>query len=207
MLAFWGEEVGLPFEELLKVGGGTHQLRHGLNGAVLKLNHVRDPLPDSGATGYSELLIAKDGVAAPKTLVDPDGNRVTLVPSGYEGITSAGMRMRVRSAAAFRRFYGETLGLEALAADRFRWGSTLFLLEEDATHRRCQAMAGIGFRYITVQVWDVDAEHARVVEGGGAEGRSPVTLGSTARISFVTDPDGNWIEISQRASLTGPLPN
>jgi hypothetical protein len=30
-------------------------------------------------------------------------------------------------------------------------------------------------------------------------------LGSTARISFVRDPDGNWIEISQRASLTGTL--
>jgi hypothetical protein len=34
---------------------------------------------------------------------------------------------------------------------------------------------------------------------------SPFTLGSTARISFVADPDGNWIEISQRASLTGDL--
>jgi lactoylglutathione lyase len=31
-------------------------------------------------------------------------------------------------------------------------------------------------------------------------------LGETARISFILDPDGNWIEISQRASLTGALP-
>ena len=38
------------------------------------------------------------------------------------------------------------------------------------------------------------------------EGTVPaVTLGKTARISFVRDPDGNWIELSQRASLTGPL--
>jgi hypothetical protein len=28
MLSFWGQTVGLSFEELLKVGGGTHQLRH-----------------------------------------------------------------------------------------------------------------------------------------------------------------------------------
>ena len=28
------------------------------------------------------------------------------------------------------------------------------------------------------------------------------TLGGTARISFIRDPDGNWIELSQRASLT-----
>ena len=33
-LTFWQEEVGLPFDELLKVGGGTHQLRHDLNGSV-----------------------------------------------------------------------------------------------------------------------------------------------------------------------------
>jgi len=35
----------------------------------------------------------------------------------------------------------------------------------------------------------------------------PFNMGKTARISFITDPDGNWIELSQRASLTGPLPN
>ena len=29
--------------------------------------------------------------------------------------------------------------------------------------------------------------------------------GDVARISFVRDPDGGWIEISQRASLTGAL--
>ena len=206
MLAFWGDEVGLPFEELLKVGGGTHQLRHGLNGAVFKLNHVRDPLPDNGTTGYAELLIAREGLAATKSLADADGNRVTLVPPGHLGVTTVGMRMRVRSAAAFRQFYGDTLRLEPAGEDCFRWGSTLLLLEEDPSHATCRAMAGKGFRYITVQVWDVDAEHARVVAGGGAEGRPPVTLGTTARISFVTDPDGNWIEISQRASLTGPLP-
>jgi catechol 2,3-dioxygenase-like lactoylglutathione lyase family enzyme len=42
---------------------------------------------------------------------------------------------------------------------------------------------------------------------GATEGRGVVTLGETARISFIRDPDGNWIEISQRASLTGPLPD
>jgi lactoylglutathione lyase len=34
---------------------------------------------------------------------------------------------------------------------------------------------------------------------------APITLGETARISFIRDPDGNWIELSQRASLVGPL--
>src|SRR6204780_4946997 len=35
----------------------------------------------------------------------------------------------------------------------------------------------------------------------------PMTLGSVARISMIRDPDGNFIEISQRASLTGPIPS
>jgi hypothetical protein len=30
-------------------------------------------------------------------------------------------------------------------------------------------------------------------------------LGDVAYISFVRDPDGNWIEISQRKSITGSL--
>ncbi|MHB8576260.1 MAG: VOC family protein [Dehalococcoidia bacterium] len=45
-----------------------------------------------------------------------------------------------------------------------------------------------------------------MIARGVEEGRPPVTLGSVARISFIRDPDGNWIEVSQRASLTGPLP-
>ena len=74
---------------------------------------------------------------------------------------------------------------------------------DDATNNR--KLRARGFRYITIQVWDVDAAHREIVERGGLEGFAPRTLGSVARISFVRDPDGNWIELSQRASLTGPL--
>jgi lactoylglutathione lyase len=50
------------------------------------------------------------------------------------------------------------------------------------------------------------AEDRRSRARGATEGGAPVTLGTTARYSLVRDPDGNWLEISQRASLTGPLP-
>jgi hypothetical protein len=63
-----------------------------------------------------------------------------------------------------------------------------------------------GFRYLTVQVWDVRAEHTNLLQLGWREWVAPVKLGETAYISFVVDPDGSPIEISQRASLTGPLP-
>jgi predicted enzyme related to lactoylglutathione lyase len=67
-------------------------------------------------------------------------------------------------------------------------------------------MRAIGLRYITIQVRDCDREHRRLTAMGVWEGAAPVTLGTVARISFIRDPDGNFIEISQRASLTGPIP-
>jgi lactoylglutathione lyase len=37
------------------------------------------------------------------------------------------------------------------------------------------------------------------------EGLAPITLGDVARISMILDPDGNWIELSRRASIVGSL--
>ena len=204
MLAFWRDEIGLPYEELLKVGNGVHQHRLALSGSVFKLNHAREPLPDRAPSSYQELLIARD-VSEPETLQDPDGNAVTLVPRGYLDITHIGMRMRVRSLAAATRFFSETLQTVRLDAARYRWASTVFLMEEDPEHEPVTDMQGKGYRYTTVQVYKVDTAHATLVERGATDAVSPFTLGSTARISFVADPDGNWIEISQRASLTGDL--
>ena len=67
------------------------------------------------------------------------------------------------------------------------------------------AMRARGYRYLTIQVHDCDAMHAAVLAAGGREGSPPRTLGAVARISFVRDPDGNWIELSQRASLVGAI--
>jgi lactoylglutathione lyase len=208
MLAFWQQKVGLPFEELLPVGGGVRQHRHGMNGSVLKLNASREPLPaDAGPTGYRELLIARDGLGAPVRLTDPDGNAVTLVPRGHDGVEGIGVRLGVRDVAAFRDFFGRILGLEEAATNRYRCGDSLLMFEQDPTAGRAGDMQGRGYRYLTVQIFDVAAEHAELVRRGAEEGRAPVTLGTTARISFIRDPDGNWIEVSQRSSLTGPLPS
>lgn len=205
MLDFWQLKAGLPYEELLKVGGGNHQHRHSLNGSVFKLNHLRDPLPVGEKTGYRELLIAKKELKNKQVLVDPDGNKVSLVPHGHEGITHIGLRMEVRSIEEFSHFYREVLKLEEINATCFRWSTTLFFLSENPEKKPATDMRGTGYRYITVQVHDVDMEHQRILDRGGAEGRAPVTLGKVARISFIKDPDDNWIEVSQRASLTGEI--
>jgi lactoylglutathione lyase len=206
MLAFWRDDVGLPFEEMLPMGGGLRQYRHDMNGSVLKINSARDALEPAPAAGYRELLIARDGIDAPRELMDPDGNRVTIVPSRQHGVLGIAVKLAVRDEAAFHRFFGEAMQFEAAGERSYRCGDSLVSFGRADDTVPAGRMQGPGYRYLTVQVWDVDAEHAGVVERGGAEGRPPVTLGSTARISFVRDPDGNWIEISQRASLTGPLP-
>lgn len=205
MLRFWQDEVGLPFEETLAVGGGVRQQRHAMNGSVFKLNDARDPLPNEPPAGYRELLIARDGVREPHALTDPDGNKVTLVPPGFGGVTGIGVRLRVHDALAFRDFYGRVLGLEAIGENRYRWGDSVVMFDEDTSVERVGEMRSQGFRYLTVQVWNCDVEHARMLERGAEEGRPPTTLGTTARISFIRDPGGNWIEVSQRASLTGDL--
>jgi catechol 2,3-dioxygenase-like lactoylglutathione lyase family enzyme len=205
MLDFWGNEVALPYEELLKVGGGTHQHRHTLRGSVFKLNHLREPLSGDSPSGYVGLKIATPDLTEQKKLSDPDGNSVALVPEGQQGISHIGIDMEVSSLRKFQHFYRHILQIEEVSETCFKWGTTLFFLTENTRHQYCRDMRGTGFRYITVQVHKVDEEHSGVLARGGVEGRAPVTLGKTARISFILDPDGNWIEISQRASLTGDL--
>jgi len=208
-LAFWQNEIGLPFDHTQPIRRGYKQHRHDLCGSILKINQVYEPLPDNPPSGYRELLIAREDVAVPRPMIDPEGNRVSLVPKGMFGIERIGIRLGVRDAEAHRRFYSEALGLpQGEAADgamTFLAGDTVLIVERAADAPDDAAFDGTGWRYITFQVFEVDREHAYVLAHGGREARAPVTLGSTARISMVRDPDGNWIELSQRASLTGSL--
>jgi lactoylglutathione lyase len=208
MLQFWQSKVGLAFDHVLPIRKGVKQHRHNVSGSVLKINHFEERLPDIRPSGYAELLIARDDIHQPITLIDPDGNRVTLVGNGWAGIDQIGIRMRVRDVEAHRRFFGSALGLPESRADRalaFRAGNTLLLAESSPDAPSDSVMEGKGYRYITFQVFKTDVEHARILAHGGREAVAPLTLGSTARISMVRDPDGNWIEISQRASITGSL--
>lgn len=208
MLAFWQGQIGVPFESVLPIRKGQTQHRHDLLGSVLKINHFADTLPDAPRAGYAEVLIARPGIANIQVFTDPHGTIASLVPPGTLGIEQIGIRLKVRDLEAHRRFYVEALGLAEVPHARgaaYKAGETVLLLEETDDAPPDAAFQGPGFRYITFQVFKVDDEHARILERGGREALKPTTLGTTARISMVRDPDGNWIEISQRASITGSL--
>ena len=205
LLPFWQLEVGARFDHVLAVRRGHDQHRHDLGGTVLKLNAHAAPLPQTPPSGYRELVVAREGVDVPRSLADPEGNRVVLVPSGHDGVTQIAVRLGVRDLDAHRRFYAEALGLPEDRTGVFRAGESLLLIETDPGASAQAEMRGPGWRYITFQVPKVDAAHAAVVERGGVEALPPTTLGTTARISMVRDPDGNFIELSQRASIVGTL--
>jgi len=218
MLEFWQRNVGLGFDHLLKVGGGVHQHRHDHAGSVFKLNSIRDTLAPAPANGLCRLWVALANQKEPQEVSDPDGNAVVKVPVNHCGIEQWAIEVAVGSVAEFRTFYEQGLGLpreENAAFDcAVRCGRSLIVGQVDdalareafaESHLRTAEMRTLGYRYTTIQVRKVDAVHASVIASGALEGRPPATLGTTARISFVRDLRGNWMELSQRASLTGSL--
>lgn len=194
--AFWEGEVGLAYDHLAKLGGGLHQHRWRQGASIIKVNHARDLLPEAPPSGYAGLTLRARRAAS---LTTPDGLPVTLVPDA-----SAVLRLEVRTADpdAFATFYGERLGLEAEPdGSGFRLGESVIsatLGEAPAWGERFAK----GLRYMTVQIFDCDAVTALLEARGAEVAQEPRTLGQV-RFSFVRDADGNWIELSERASLTG----
>ena len=204
-LAFWQQTVGLPYDHMGKLGGGMQQHRHHMNGSILKMNHAREPLPDAPPSGIVGLEIAREGLASAQQLADPDGNRVALVPKGANGVEGIAILLRVNDPAAHDRFWTEAMQFERAGEGRYRCGDSLVVVAERGKVEPGPAglWRGPGYRYMTVQVWDCLAEYDGILKRGGASGGEPRVLGETVRYAFVCDPDGNHIEISQRASLTG----
>jgi lactoylglutathione lyase len=208
MLRFWQQDAALRFDHVLPVRRGQKQYRHDEQGSVIKLNHHEAPLPEAARSGYRELMIAREGLQKPRRMVDPDGNRVQLVPPGHDGITQLAVSMGVRSLSEHRRFYGDILGFAEQSwsgGAAFRLGDSLLLLAEDVAATVDPVRQATGWRYITLQLADIDAVHHELRSKGVREGLAPVTLGDVARISMILDPDGNWIELSRRASIVGSL--
>jgi catechol 2,3-dioxygenase-like lactoylglutathione lyase family enzyme len=205
---FWRDALGLPLEERLQVREGLIQYRHPVAGSVIKLNHLAAAFPEMPLSGFRGLLIARETQAGPLDLLDPDGNRVSLVPPGTLGVGQIGMWLHVRELARTRNFFRDALGLpveDAAFGGVVRVGDSRLLLREDPAVAQDPAVHGPGWRSITLQVFDARRLYAQVLGRGGREGIAPQRLGSVARFAFVRDPDGNWIELSQRASLTGPI--
>lgn len=197
--AFFGEQVGLPYDHMAKLGGGFHQHRWMQGDSIIKVNHTRTPLPDQPLAGYRGITLASDRSA---DLVTPDGVEVGLLPDAATDLT---LHVKTSDIDSFNRFYGEMLGLDPDGANAFRLGRSRIVAEAGVVPEAL-GWREKGLRYMTVQIFDCNALTEALRRRGAVIGAEPRTIGQV-RYSFVRDPDGNWIELSERASLTGkPVP-
>lgn len=211
LASFWQEAIGAEFDHILPISKTVRQHRHTFGHGVLKINQSKQRLKLSGPSGFGRILVAQDGVADAVAQQDPDGNLFQRTPMGDRGLKHWAIEVKVPSLDVFLRFYHQALGLPRAEEHpgAVAVGDSLIIAEIDPDLKAPEAshaLEYLGLRYFTIQVFDVDAIHAQVTALGWQAPMPPTTLGSTARIAFVTDPAGNWIELSQRASLTGPLP-
>ncbi len=203
---FWGETVGLRLDHELALGldRGVVQHRYDAHGSVIKVNHVPGELAAQPPSGYTGLTIARDG--ADWRGRHPGGESVRLVPPGTDGVVGIGITVSTPDPDAMMRFYLEAMEFERAAEQVARCGDSLLFVVEGSGGQDSAEFVGPDFRYLTVQIYDADAECRAIVARGGRLGAAPVNFGDVARYGFVLDPDGNWIEISARTSLTGSKP-
>lgn len=203
MLRFWTGGLGLPVVLTMEPVPGVVQHKLDLHGAVLKVNVIAAGLPREGRLGGLRVLrVVVDGIDAPTHRRDPDGNVVELLPPGG-ALRTFGAHFAVSDEEAAARFYGDVLRLERIG-DRtydlagadlsFSWSPDVI----PGVHG-----GGPGYGYLTIQVMDVHAAHALLVERGATELQAPsdTAFAGGSSVSFVADPDGNRIEISQRPDL------
>lgn len=203
---FWADTVGLRYTKFEKIGGGVRQHRFDANGSVIKVNHSRVPM-ERGPTIHRRLRIASNRVSEPRLLHDPERVEVELVPPGHDDIIDVEIINATTALVEARRFWIDGIGGTEIEPGRFRIGDSIVRCVEEPDLDRPIERRAPGFRYLTVQVQHVDEVWPGLVGMGFVGEMAPVSLGDTARVSFVRDPDGGYLEVSERAEFTGrPLP-
>ena len=204
MLTFWRDVIGLAVTQELNPAEGVVQYKLDLKGAVLKLNCVDMELPKNNAlNGLRLLIIADVDVSSPRHMKDPDGNLVCLVPPGYFNIQTFSAHFAVSDEAAFEHFYRDVLQLQQVEERAYDLGGAVISYGWSPDVVAGADTTGPGYHYLTIQVIDAAATHSRLCARGAVEDQAIGGQGisTDSIISFIRDPDGNKIEISQRPDL------
>jgi len=172
---------------------------------------------DGAGHAYRRLPMPADAAFQVAFAADADGNALELVglgkPAGGALRTRLQIGLTVSDVAASRRFYGERLGLKEepemkLPASMGVVGGTRYGFQLGRTTLKFWSMGEdrprwtgaparrTGIRLITAWVDDVDAVHEDLLERGMTVEVEPHDFEGQARVMFVADPDGNWIEFA-----------
>ncbi len=203
--AFWTETVGLRLDHELNFKDGIVQYRYDAHDSVIKVNHFPEPMTPQPPSGYVGLTIARDSETVWEDR-HPGGERVRLVPPGTDGVVGIGITVSTPDPGRMMDFYTGAMEFEPVGPSAVRCGDSVLFVEQGPGGVETDDFIGPNFRYLTVQIFDADEACDQIVQRGGRLGKAPVTFEDVARYGFVCDPDGNWIEISARASLTGITP-
>ena len=212
MLDFYEHVLALPLEDILQHSPTYQERFYGIASSghhcSLKINYTTEGM-EPGVSGYTGLLIAREGLNEPRTHTDPDGLAVTLVPPGWRGITGVGIEITVPDIDAQRRFLVDVLGCVPDTADDsehgYTSGETRVFVKAGATGWPSPTWRN-GFNYILVPVDDVAEAHSYAITLGAAHGLRPIRLADRCVFSWIRDPNGNWVEFVQYTD-TGPLPD
>jgi lactoylglutathione lyase len=208
LLDHWTGDVGFPVERVLEPVPGVRQHKLTMHSAVLKVNAVGGPLPARAPrAGVRMLLLADDTVDSPLHRPDPDGNLVCFVPPGFAGVERFGVHLAVSDEAAHHRFLAEVLGAPQVGERTYLVAGAPISFSWSPDVVPGNTGVGAGYTYLTLQVVDVHAAHETLVGRGAVELQAPSgeRFASDSIVSFVADPDGNRIEISQRPDLVAAL--
>lgn len=204
-LDFWGQDVGLRLDHELELSDIWVQHRFDAHDSVIKINEYRKPLANQAPSGYRELIIAHDEPDSRQSK-HPGGDGVRVVPKGTDGIVGIGITVTTQDPQRMMAFYIEAMEFEQVDDFVARCGDSLLFVDKGPGGIKTDGFIDANFRYLTVQIYDADQACRDIVARGGSLGQAPISFGDVARYGFVCDPDGNWIEISARTSLTGISP-
>jgi catechol 2,3-dioxygenase-like lactoylglutathione lyase family enzyme len=172
---------------------------------------------DAAGLRYDRLALPENTPYRVAFATDADGNALELVglraPAGDRLATRMQIGLTVADVQRSRQFYGELLGLPEepemkLPASMntvgnvrygFVLGKTTIKFWSKGNERPTKTGAPArytGIRLITAQVQDADAVHAELVGRGVQIKVPPHDFQGLARVFFIADPDGNWIEFA-----------
>lgn len=172
---------------------------------------------DEAGHGYRRLPLPEGTPFQVAFSQDADGNALELVglarPAGDRLTGRLQIGLTVGDIGRSRRFYGEQLGLREEPEMRLPRsmgvvGDTRYGFHAGRTTIKFWSRgpdlptwsgappARTGIRLVTARVADVDAAHAELRARGVDIVQPPAQGDGGARSMFITDPDGNWLEVA-----------
>ena len=111
-------------------------------------------------------------------------------------------------------FYRDVLGLNPIGrlptaggstVEQLAWGTSLLKIVTLASEPPVRAVPGgvpaaTGYRYVTLQVDDLEGVVERCIAAGVPVVVPATTIPDGSTIAIVADPDGNWVEIMREAA-------